>query len=176
MAIQDEIPKSRLTLRYKTEINGQPEDIQLPLRLAVMGDFSLGTSKDRKVDLDERRMRNMDGKNTDAVMKDMGMKLEFAVPNRVDPDTAEDINVSIPIDSMKSFSPDQVAEHVPKLKGLLTLKTLLEEVISNVDNRKEFRRLLGDLMSDQDALAKMLQELQGFESFKLPTGKADGGE
>ena len=48
MAIQDEIPKSRLTLRYKTEINGQPEDIQLPLRLAVVGDFSLGTSKDRQ--------------------------------------------------------------------------------------------------------------------------------
>ena len=62
MAIQDEIPKSRLTLRYKTEVNGQPQDIQLPLRVAVTGDFSNGTSKDRKVDLEERRMRNLDGK------------------------------------------------------------------------------------------------------------------
>ena len=61
MAIQDEIPKSRLTLRYKTEVSGQPEDLTLPMRLLVTGDFSLGTSKDRKVDLEERRLRNMDG-------------------------------------------------------------------------------------------------------------------
>lgn len=169
MAIQDEIPKSRLTLRYKTEINGQQEDVQLPLRLSVLGDFSGGTSKDRKVDLDERRMRNMDGRNTDAVMKDMGMKMSFAVDNKIDPDTGEEIQVNIPIEGMKSFSPDQVAHHVPKLNGLLTLKKLLEEVVSNVDNRKDFRRLLGELMTDQEALAKLLEELKGFEGFKLPS-------
>ena len=56
MAIQDEIPKSRLTLRYKTEVNGQPEDVQLPLRMAVAGDFSGGSSKDRAVDLEAGRI------------------------------------------------------------------------------------------------------------------------
>ena len=61
MSIQDEIPKSRLTLKYKTEVNGQPEDVNLPLRLAILGDFSGGTSKDRKLDLDERRMRQGQG-------------------------------------------------------------------------------------------------------------------
>jgi type VI secretion system protein ImpB len=168
MAIQDEIPKSRLTLRYKTEVNGQPEDIKLPLRLMVLGDLSLGSSQDRKVDLEERRIRNLDGRNTDAVMKDMGMSLDFSVPNRVDPDKEEDLQVTVPIDSMKSFSPDMVAEHVPKVKGLLMLKRLLEEVMSNVDNRKEYRKLLSELLSNQEALGKMMEELKGFESFKLP--------
>jgi type VI secretion system protein ImpB len=169
MAIQDEIPKSRLTLKYKTEISGQPEDLTLPMRLLVTGDFSLGTSKDRKVDLEERRIRNMDGKNTNAAMKDMGMSLKFAVPNKIDPENEEDMNVEIPIDSMHAFLPDHIAENVPKLKGILMLKQLLEEVMSNVDNRKEFRNLLGKLMSDQEALGKMVEELKGFESFKLPT-------
>jgi type VI secretion system protein ImpB len=169
MAIQDEIPKSRLTLRYKTEVSGQPEDLTLPLRMLVTGDFSLGSSKDRKVDLDERRLRNMDGKNTDAVMKDMGMSLKFAVPNKIDPEKEEDMNVEIPIDSMKAFLPDHIAQNVPKLKGILMLKQLLEEVMSNVDNRKEFRNLLGKLLSDQEALGKMMEQLKGFESFKLPT-------
>jgi len=179
MAIQDEIPKSRLTLRYKTEINGQPEDITLPLRLFIAGDFSLGTSKDRKVDLEERRLRNLDGKNTDSMMKDMGMTLNFTVANKIDPEKEEDLQVAIPIDSMKSFSPDQVAKHVPKVKGILMLKRLLEELMSNVDNRKEFRKLLGDLMADQEALAKMLEELKGFDGLKLPfaagAGPATGG-
>jgi type VI secretion system protein ImpB len=169
MAIQDEIPKSRLTLKYKTEVSGQPEDLTLPLRMLVTGDFSLGSSKDRKVDLDERRLRNMDGKNTDAVMKDMGMALKFAVPNKIDPESEEDMNVELPIDSMKAFLPDHIAQNVPKLKGILMLKQLLEEVMSNVDNRKEFRNLLGKLLSDQEALGKMMEQLKGFESFKLPS-------
>ncbi len=169
MAIQDEIPKSRLTLRYKTEVSGQPEDLTLPLRMLVTGDFSLGSSKDRKVDLEERRLRNMDGKNTDAVMKDMGMSLKFAVPNKIDPESEEDMNVEIPIDSMKAFLPDHIAQNVPKLKGILMLKQLLEEMMSNVDNRKEFRNLLGNLLSDQEALGKMMEQLKGFESFKLPS-------
>lgn len=169
MAIQDEIPKSRLTLRYKTEVNGQPEDLTLPMRFMVAGDFSQGSSKDRQVDLEERNTRNMDGKNTDAVMKDMGISLDFAVSNKINPDQEEDLQVNIPIDSMKSFSPDQVAKNVPKIKGLLMLKELLQEVVSNVDNRKGYRKLLGELMSNEDALKKMMEELKGFENFKLPS-------
>jgi len=171
MAIQDEIPKSRLTLRYKTEIQGQPEDLSLPLRLLVEGDFSQGNSTDRKVDLEERRLRNLNGTNTDAVMKDMGMSLQFAVTNKIDPETSDDMNVEIPIDSMRSFSPDEIAKHVPKLRGVLQMKKLLEEVISNVDNRKEFRKLLNELMGNEEALAKMLEQLKSYESMKLPFGE-----
>ena len=168
MAIQDEIPKSRLTLRYKTEIEGQPADLSLPMRLMVTGDFSLGNSKDRKLDLEERRVHNMDGTNTDAVMKDMDIGLNFSVPNKIDPENNEDLDVQLPIDSIQSFSPDQIAQNVPKIKGLLMLKQLLEEVISNVDNRKDFRKLLGDLMGNEEALAKMMEQLKGYESLKLP--------
>lgn len=172
MAIQDEIPKSRLTLKYKTEVDGQPEDLSLPLRMLVAGDFSLGNSKDRSVDLDERRIRNMDGTNTDEVMKDMGVSISFAVANKVNPEEEEDMQVTIPIDSMKSFSPDQIVKHVPKLNGLLMLKKLMEETLANVDNRKEFRKLLNDLMSDEEALKKMMEELKGFEGYKLPSPDA----
>lgn len=171
MAIQDEIPKSRLTLRYRTEIQGKPEDVTLPLRLLVAGDLSQGASNDRKLDLEERRLRTLDGTNLDAVMKDMGMSLKFAVGNKIDPQNSDDMNVDIPIESIKSFSPDEIAKHVPKLKGILQIKKLLEEVISNVDNRKEFRKLLNDLMGNEEALAKMLEQLKEYQSLKLNLGE-----
>lgn len=171
MAIQDEIPKSRLTLRYKTEVNGQPEDLTLPMRFLVTGDFSQGSSKDRKVDLEERNTRNMDGTNTDAIMKDMGIRLNYAVSNKINPDQEEDLQVDLPFDSMRSFSPDEVAKNVPKIKGLLKLKELLQEVVSNVDNRKGYRKLLSELMGDEEALKKMMEELKEFESFKLPSAE-----
>jgi type VI secretion system protein ImpB len=169
MAIQDEIPKSRLTLKYKTEVNGEPEDVDLPMRFLVTGDFSLGTSKDRKVDLDERRLRALDGKNTDDVMKDMGIGLNFVVDNKIDPDTSgEELEVALPIEGMKSFTPADIAAKIPKIKSVLLLKKLLLETMSSVDNKKEFRKLLNDLMADKDAVAKLLEELKGYEGLKLP--------
>jgi type VI secretion system protein ImpB len=173
MSIQDEIPKSRLTLRYKTEVNGQPEDLSLPMRFLVNGDFSQGSSKDRKVDLDERKLRNMDGKNTDAIMKDMGLNLKFDVANKINPDKEEDLNVDLTFDSMRSLSPDVVAQNVPEIRSLLMLKELLQEVMSNVDNRKSYRKLLSELMGNEEALKNMLGELKGFESFKLPSKTAE---
>lgn len=47
MAIQDQLPKSRITLTYRTTINGEPETVKLPLRLLILGDFSHNSSVDR---------------------------------------------------------------------------------------------------------------------------------
>jgi len=169
MAIQDEIPKSRLTLKYKTEVNGEPEDVDLPMRFLVTGDFSLGTSKDRKVDLDERRLRAMDGSNTDDVMKDMNMGLKFVVDNKIDPDTSgEELEVDLSLEAMKSFSPADIANKIPKIKSILLLKKLLLETMSSVDNKKDFRKLLNDLLANPEAVNKLLEELKGYEGLKLP--------
>lgn len=175
MAITDEIPKSRLTLTYRTNVHGTPEDITLPFRLLVMGDLSAGTSQDRAVDLDQRRVRALDGKNLNQVMADMKMSVKLSVPNKIDPDKAENLDVNLPITGMKSFSPAEVAEHVPKVKALLLLRKLLLEVQSNLDNRKEFRTLLRALAQNPAAAAALKEELAGFDDFKVPTGKADAG-
>lgn len=172
MSVQDETPKSRLTLTYKTEVNGEPQTVDLPMRLMVMGDFSQGTSEDRKYDLDERKVRSMDGKNTDQIMKDMNMSLDFVVENKVDPDNEENMRVHLPINSMKSFNPAEIAKEIPKLRTLLLFKELLKEVQSNVANKKEFSQLLNRLYSDKDAFEKMKEEMKSFAAYRLPEKKS----
>lgn len=172
MAIQDEIPKSRLTLKYTTEVNGTPEDVDLPLRLLVLGDLSQGSSKDRQVDFEERRVRNLDGTNLDEQMKDMGMRVSFTVNNRIDPENGEEIKVELPIDSMRALSPEGFAQAIPKVRGLLLLKKLLQEVEANVANSREFRKLLSDLYADESAFKALLDQLKGYESYKLPGADA----
>jgi type VI secretion system protein ImpB len=173
MAITDEIPKSRLTLTYRTNVSGQPEDVQLPLRLLIMGDLSKGSSKDSKVELDKRSLRQLDGKNLDHVMADMGMSVKVAIPNKIDPDRGgEQIDATIPITSMKSFQPAEIAKHVPKIRSLLLLKKLLLEVQANIDNRKEFRVLLREMAAHPDKVEALLAELPGYEDFKVPSAAA----
>jgi type VI secretion system protein ImpB len=175
MAITDEIPKSRLTLTYRTEVHGQKEDVQLPFRLLILGDLSNGKSKDRKADLDQRFIRHLDGKNLNQVMNDMDLSVTVTVPNKVDPDKAAELTATIPIKGMRSFTPAEVAQNVPKIKSLLLLKKLLLEVQANIDNRKEFRQLLRELAQHPEATEELIKELQGFEAFKVPA-RSNGEE
>jgi type VI secretion system protein ImpB len=174
MAITDEIPKSRLTLTYRTNVSGQPEDVQLPFRLLIMGDLSKGTSKDQKVDLDLRQVRQLDGKNLNQVIKDMNMSVSFEVENKIDPDRGgSELQVTVPISSMRSFQPAEIAQHVPKVRSLLLLKKLLLEVQANIDNRKEFRALLRELATHPDQAKALFADLPGFDDFKVPPGAKD---
>jgi type VI secretion system protein ImpB len=168
VAIQDELPQSRITLKYRTTINGEPEDIKLPMRTLVLGDFSMGTSKDRQEELEARKLRTLDGTNrVDDLMKDMGIKLNVQVPNQISPG-ADDLDLMLPIDGLKSFNPDELAHHIPQVKGLLLLKTLLLEMQSNIDNRRELRKLIQEICANPETMQKTLAELKGYEQLKLP--------
>ncbi len=169
MAITDEIPKSRITLTYRTTVHGQPEDVTLPFRVLVMGDLSKGSSKDRALELDKRQIRRLDGRNLNQVMGDMGMSVKFDVTNRINPKSAgEQFDVTLPITSTKSFLPAQVAQHIPRIKALLLLKKLLLEAQANFDNSKAFRALLREAAQTDGSIDALLKELPKFESYKLP--------
>lgn len=167
MSVQDEVPKSRITLTYKTEVDGEPAVVDLPLRLMVLGDFSKGSSKDRKQDLDQRNLRSLDGSNMNDIMKDMGIKLDMVVPDKITPNN-QDIRVQLNLDSLKSFSPEEVAKQVPQIRSLVLLKKLLEEIQSNVANKKEFANLLSKLFSSETLVNQMREKLQNFSMYRIP--------
>ena len=167
MPVQDEVPKSRITLTYKTEVDGEPAVVDLPLRLMVLGDFSNGTSKDRQLELEERNLRALDGRNTDQIMEDMGINLDIVVPNKINP-KEQDMRVKLDIDSMSAFSPEAVAKQIPQIRSLLLLKKLLEEVQSNVANKKEFAQLLNKLYADENLLQGLRKKLQNYSMYQIP--------
>lgn len=167
MPVQDEVPKSRITLTYKTDVDGEPAVVDLPLRLMVLGDFSNGSSKDRQVDLDQRDLRSLDGSNIGEIMKDMDINLDIVVPDKINADE-QDMRVQLKIDSLKSFSPDEIAKQVPQIRSLLLLKKLLEEIQSNVANKKEFAQLLNTLYSSESLLKQMRNKLQNFSMYRIP--------
>ncbi|WP_224360576.1 type VI secretion system contractile sheath small subunit [Hyalangium versicolor] len=170
MPIQDKLPKSRITLVYRTNINGKEEDVKLPFRVVVLGDFSLGSSKDRQVDLEERKLRSVNGNNLNELMKDMGMSISFEVDDKLSADGEGKMAVELPVDKIKSFHPDEIVKHVPKLKALMLLRKLLLEMQSDIDNRKDLRKKLYELFSNKDELKKLLEseQLKSYASMRLP--------
>ncbi|HTN88141.1 MAG TPA: type VI secretion system contractile sheath small subunit [Sorangium sp.] len=173
MAITDEIPKSRITLTYRIPQGVEQKEVNIPFRLLILGDLSGGTSKDRKLELDKRDIRRLDGKNLNKVMADMNMTIDATVQNCIDPANAEKLPVKLPVTSMSSFTPAEVARNVPKIRALLLLKKLLLEVQANIDNSKDFRKLLRALAANDKAAGDLKQQLQGFEGFQLPPGRSE---
>ena len=178
MSIQDKLPKSRITLKYRTTINGQKEDVKLPFRMVVLGDFSQGSSTDRQVDLDERQMRSVTGSNINELMRDMGMSISLEVNDKVSADGKGKMAIQLPITGMKSFNPDEIVNHVPKLQALLLLRKLLMEMQADIDNRKDLRRTIYELFSNKENLQKVLEsdELKSYVSMRLPKAGTPSSE
>ena len=137
------------------------------MRFLLMGDLSQGTSTDRAQDLDARQIRLLDGSNLNAVIKDMGMEVKLEVPNRVDGDGS--LDVSIPVESMKSFDPLHVAQAVPKLEGLLLVKKLLlEEHRQHSTTGRRFAAWFRLLPKTPKQLQPS-KSLKGHAGFEVPT-------
>lgn len=170
MSIQQDLPRSRLTLTYKTTINGEPETVNLPFRLMVLGDFSAGQHKEGEKDLDARPLQSIKGANLGSVMSDMEIALTLKdVPNRID--DGENLEVRLPLTSMRSFSPDEIVKNVPQLKSLLLMRQLLQELQGQIDNHSGLRKEVQRLFSDKNNLEALKKELDAFAALTLPPKK-----
>ena len=56
------------------------------------------------------------------------------------------------------------------------LKKLLEEVQSNVANKKEFAQLLTKLFSSEESLSKMREKLKNYSMYRIPQKTNESGE
>ncbi|MFM7201983.1 MAG: type VI secretion system contractile sheath small subunit [Myxococcota bacterium] len=144
--IQEQIKKSRITLTYRTSIEGQPAAVNLPLRLMVMGDFSKGKSADAaEKEIKKRPVRPISGNNFDDVMQSMKINnlqlndLRCYIPG------LKKLDVKLSFDSLKSFSPEEIIQQVPELRALLLMKTLLSEMSAEMTNNSEVRQDIRDL-------------------------------
>ena len=142
MSIQDILPKSRLTLRYRTEISGQPEDIELPLRILVVGDFSGKSTK--KALFQDRGILQFDGKNTNAILNKM--KVQVAVQ-----DSEENIH-KIPIHSVDSFLPNNICDSIKKMSDMVKSKKMLNHLLSSINNSTKFRNAIKSLIENKSSI------------------------
>lgn len=173
MTARNTVPKSRITLTYDTRQPDQPRrEKELPLRLLVVGDMTgrawraetAGANAPAN-DFDARTIHDLNGRNLDAVMEKLDIKIELkGVANHVEKGGAP-VDVTIPVRSMASFEPGQVVQHIPSARRLLHVRRLLLELQAYVDNNKQFRRLVRELTSP--ARAELLEQLRATFSQKL---------
>lgn len=151
-------PKERVNIVYKSATGDAREDVELPFKQLVLGDFTLRESDQP---LDERKPIQVDKDNFNDVMKGQKLSLEFAVPNRLaeNAEEGEQLPVQLKLESLRDFEPDAIVEQVPELKRLIELRDALKALKGPLGNLPEFRKRLGELITDEGARERLLTEL-----------------
>jgi type VI secretion system protein ImpB len=149
-------PRERVNIVYRPETGGAQEDVELPLKVLVMGDFT-GKPDDRTVE--EREPINVDKDNFNEVLKGQGVGVDVTVPNKLSGEPDEDMNVSLKFESMKDFSPEEVAKNTPELNRLMELREALGSLKGPLSNVPNFRKKIQELVKDEAAREKIMKEL-----------------
>jgi type VI secretion system protein ImpB len=152
-------PKERVNIKFKPATGNVKEEVELPLKLLMVGDFT-GRADERTVE--ERPLADINKDNFDDVLKGHELKLDLSVGNKLDdgPD-AQDLKASLSFNKLKDFEPEQVVRQVPELRKLLELREALVAMKGPLGNVPAFRKAIQGVLDDEGARARLLSEITG---------------
>ncbi len=149
-------PKERINIVYRPATGGRKEQVELPLKVMVLGDF---TQREDERPIEEREPVSIDKNNFDEVLASMEVSTEFSVPNRLSDNPDEEINVSLQFRKMSDFGPGSVLQAVPELKRMLELREALKALKGPLGNVPAMRRKIQEIVQDDEKSAKLMKEL-----------------
>ena len=149
-------PKERVNIVYRPATGDAKEEIELPLKFLVMGDFT-GAKDERPVE--DRKPVSIDKDNFDEVLSGSNVKMEAVVPNKLSADTDAQMTVNLDFKGMKDFDPDTIIQKVPELKQLIELREALKALKGPLGNVPAFRKKIQDMIKDEGTRDRLLKEL-----------------
>lgn len=151
-------PKERVNIVYTSDTGGAQEQVELPLKQLVLGDFTL---REDDTPLEDIKPIRVDKDNFSDVLKGQNLSLQLNVANRLSENAAEDeqLPITMRFQSLRDFEPDAIVNQVPELQKLIALRDALKALKGPMGNLPEFRKQLQSLMNDEDARERLLAEL-----------------
>lgn len=149
-------PKERVNIVYRPATGGAQTDVELPLKMFVMGDF---TMRQDGTPLEERKPVRVDKDNFNDVLASHKLALNVNVANTLTGEKGAEMSVGLKFDSMKDFSPAEIAKQVPELQKLLELREAIQGLKATL-NERDFSKKIEALIKDPAQREKILNELK----------------
>jgi len=142
----------RVHITYDVEVGNAIEKRDLPFVVGVLADLS-GMPEKPLPPLSKRKFTNIDRDNVNDVLKKIGPRLAFKVPNRLSEDDTK-LNVELRFESMDDFTPANVANQVTPLRRLLDLRNSLANLKTSLIGDEKLEGLLQQMIHNQELLQK----------------------
>ncbi len=149
-------PKERVNITYKPAIGDAKEEVELPLKLLMLGDY---TMRQDPRPLEDRKPLNVDKDNFSKVMSEQKLNLNFNVKNALSENPDDELSVNLKFRRLADMEPEAVAGQVPELKKLLELRAALTALKGPLGNEKAFRNKIQQILGDPAQRNKLVTEL-----------------
>ena len=149
-------PKERVNIVYKPATGDAQEEVELPLKLLMIGDYT-GRKDDRP--LEDRKPINIDKDNFDEVLRSHNLELQMNVADKLSGQDGAEMSVKLSFKKLSDFGPEAIVNQVPELKRLLELRNALTALKGPLGNVPAFRKKIQELLQDETARQKLLAEL-----------------
>jgi type VI secretion system protein ImpB len=160
-------PKERVNIVYKPSTGGAQAEIELPLKMMILGDF---TTRADETPVEERKTVQVDKDNFNDVMSQHQLGLSFSVPDKLTEKEGAELPINLNFNTLKDFEPQAIAGQVPELKKLIELREALTALKGPLANVPGFRKKIEELLKDESQRERILREMGLDES----TGKGTG--
>ncbi|AKT38905.1 type VI secretion system contractile sheath small subunit [Chondromyces crocatus] len=153
---QSVAPKERVNITYKPATGNAKEDVELPLKLLMLGDY---TGRPDPRPLEDRKPINVDKDNFQKVMSEQKLSLTTNVKNRLSDNEDDELTVNLKFRRLGDMEPEAIANQVPELKKLLDLRAALTALKGPLGNEKAFRNKIQQILSDPAQRNRLVTEL-----------------
>jgi len=149
-------PKERVNIVYKSNTGDQTEDVELPLKLLLLGDF---TGKYNDEPVEDREPVNINKDNFNDVMASMNLSIDLAVKDTLSAKDDDEMSVHLEFKSINDMAPDSIAAQVPELNSMLEMRRALLALKGPLGNVPAFRKTIQKILNDDESRAVIMQEL-----------------
>ena len=151
-------PKERVNIVYRPATGDAKAEVELPLKLLVMGDYTL---RQDDTPIEEMKPIGVDKDNFNEVLKAQKISLDMTVPNKLDEKAAPDamLTVNMQFEDINDFTPDAIVEKVPELRQMIALRDALKALKGPMGNIPDFRKRVQELIENEGVRARLLGEL-----------------
>jgi len=165
-------PKERVNIKYKPATGDAKEEVELPLKMVMLGDY---TMRPDDTPIEDRELINVNKDNFNDVMKSHDLSLDIATENKLvdtpEGEEPENLTVSLKIESLNDFTPESIVRQTPELNKLLELREALVALKGPLGNVPAFRKKIQSVLGDEAARDKLMEELT-----KATGGSEEGKE
>jgi type VI secretion system protein ImpB len=148
-------PKERVNIVYKSATGNAQEEVELPLKILMLGDY---TGRVDNTPLEDRAPINIDKTNFNEVMAKQNLEASASVANKLSEEGGE-MAVKLKFQTLQDFTPEGIVNQVPELKQLLELRAALTALKGPLGNVPAFRKKIQALLGDDAQRAKLMSEL-----------------
>ncbi len=149
-------PKERINIKYSPSTGDSKEEVELPFKVLVMGDF---TQQDDERPVEERKPINIDKDNFNEVLSKQNLSIDLHVDDKLADEDGSELGVNLSFNSLKDFEPESIVRQVPELNKMLELREALVALKGPLGNVPAFRKEIQAVLDDASKKEQLMSEL-----------------